>query len=488
MYYKRKAKILFRQYDSFGYITDNRNFGYKLLNSSENHIGDKILSEVGALFISILGKDIMSLNDLVDKICQKFPEINTNIIEQDATEFYNSLVEDGFLVSGKTKNECETKDIKFSYKNNLVEIVEDSNKIGLKHDKSTQEYFEDYFNGKPQLTNAHIEIISKCNERCVHCYIPHEQKISQITSDLFNKIIEQCKKLNLLHITISGGEPMLHKEFCNFLKKCREFDFSVNVLSNLTLLTDEIIEEMKLNPLLGVQSSLYSMNPEIHDNITQTKGSFEKTKNSILRLIEQDIPLQISCPIIKQNKNCYTDVVNWSRNNGVYAGDDYIIIARYNHSTQNLSCRLSIKEIEDVIIEKSKIDKNYIENIKAEAKQNTNYAPDDYVCSVCESTLCISDNGNVYPCAGWQDYVVGNIFQNSLQEIWEKSEKVNYLRNLRKKEFPKCLQCSDKEYCTMCMVRNANEDYNGDPLVVNEYFCDIAKLNKKIATTNNNVP
>lgn len=482
MYYKRRAKILFRQYDSFGYITDNRNFGYKLLNNSENHTGDKIISEIGALFISILGKNTMSLNDLVDKICQEFPEINSVRIKQDAREFYNSLVEDGFLVSGKTKSECEKKDIKFSYKNNLVEIFESSKKGGIKNDKSTQEYFEECFNGKPQLTNVHIEVISQCNERCVHCYIPHEQKISQIEPDLFNNIIEQCSKLNLLHITISGGEPMLHKDFCCFLRKCREFDLSVNVLSNLTILTDEVIEEMKTNPLLGVQTSLYSMNPEIHDYITQTKGSFEKTKNSILKLIEQDIPLQISCPILKQNKNCYTDVINWAKNLGVYAGDDYIIIASYNHSKQNIRCRLTIKEIEEVILEKSKIDKNYIANIITEAKHNKNYSPDDYVCSVCESTLCISDNGNVYPCAGWQDYIVGNIRQDPLKEIWEKSEKVNYLRNLRKKEFPKCLKCPDKEYCTMCMVRNANEDSNGDPLVVNEYFCDIAKVIKRIAT------
>ena len=30
------------------------------------------------------------------------------------------------------------------------------------------------------------------------------------------------------------------------------------------------------------------------------------------------------------------------------------------------------------------------------------------------------------------------------------------------------------------MVRNANEDPNGNPLVVSEYFCEIAKLIKKI--------
>jgi hypothetical protein len=30
------------------------------------------------------------------------------------------------------------------------------------------------------------------------------------------------------------------------------------------------------------------------------------------------------------------------------------------------------------------------------------------------------------------------------------------------------------------MVRNANENPKGDPLAVNEYFCNIAKLNKQI--------
>lgn len=65
--------------------------------------------------------------------------------------------------------------------------------------------------------------------------------------------------MNLLHITISGGEPMLHPHFIDFLRECRINDMSVNVLSNLTLLNDEMVAEMKLNPLLSVQTSVYSM-------------------------------------------------------------------------------------------------------------------------------------------------------------------------------------------------------------------------------------
>jgi MoaA/NifB/PqqE/SkfB family radical SAM enzyme len=72
------------------------------------------------------------------------------------------------------------------------------------------------------------------------------------------------------------------------------------------------------------------------------------------------------------------------------------------------------------------------------------------------------------------------VIETSLDDIWDNSEKVQYLRGLRKQNFPKCIQCPDKEFCTMCMVRNANENPLGDPLAVNEYFCNIAKLNRKI--------
>ena len=222
------------------------------------------------------------------------------------------------------------------------------------------------------------------------------------------------------------------------------------------------------------------MNPSIHDEITQMKGSFEKTKNAILRLVENDIPLQISCPIMKQNKNCYDDVIKWAEKHKIQVGADSVIIASYSHTSQNLNCRLTINEIKEVINSKIANDATYLEQMEMDAEEKKQITTNDVICSVCHSSICIADNGNVYPCAGWQDYVVGNIKETSLQDIWDNSKKVQYLRGLHKKDFPKCIQCIDKEYCTMCMVRNANENPKGDPLVVNEHFCNTAKLNRQI--------
>jgi radical SAM protein with 4Fe4S-binding SPASM domain len=329
----------------------------------------------------------------------------------------------------------------------------------------------DYINGKtsfgdrvtdsaaPHLTSLQIELTSRCNERCVHCYIPHENKTIDMDPALFYNAIDQCRKMGVSDLTFSGGEPMMHPHFCEYLRKAKEYDFAINILSNLTMLNDEIVAEMRANRLSSVQVSLYSMKPEGHDSITQVSGSFYKTKEAILKLIENDIPLQISCPTMKQNKNDYVDVLNWAHEHKIRAETDYIMMVRYNHTIGNLDNRLNLEEVGGIINDIICNDKAYQEEMKyadidaVEMRDISN----DLVCGVCVSSICMVANGNVYPCAGWQDYVCGNVRETPLREIWENSQKVKYLRGLRKKDFPKCLNCSDKSFCAMCMVRNAIE-------------------------------
>lgn len=482
MFIKRRSNILYRDFQTFGYLTDNRNFGYKLKNAIEGFVGDKIVSQSGTIFLSVLSRKPQKLDDMVKQINAVFPDVDFGVIKEDAREFFGTLEREGFIISGESEQECDEKDTKFSYRNIASEIVGESLPlVDQIPARSTQEFLEEHFEGRPQLTNLHIEITSRCNERCIHCYIPRDHRNAEIELSMFQDVLRQCREMNVLHLTISGGEPMLHRNFIDFLGMCREYEFSVNVLSNLTLLTEEILAEMKSNYLLCVQVSLYSMNPEIHDEITEVKGSFQKTKSAILKLIENDVPLQIACPIMKNNKGCYQEVVDWAKKQKVQAGYDYVVLAKHNHSVENLCCRLSIEEVEEVIRERVHNDAKYLKQIEHESLKRTNASAEDNVCSVCHSSICVNERGNVYPCAGWQDYVVGNVKSMSLQEIWLHSEKVEYLRGLRKRDFPKCIQCTDGEFCTMCLVRNANEDASGDPLVVNAYYCAVARLNKTIA-------
>lgn len=471
MYYKFRSNILFRNFGSYGYITDDRNYRY----IKDEITGDRIVSESGAIFLSTLTKYPTHISKISAQIKSKYKDVDIKLIKNDVEEFFNELIFDGFICKGISPEECDNNDYYFSYNNSKEKVKINFNKEEI---ENTDEFIDSH--GISHLSSVHIEITSKCNERCIHCYIPHDKKVKVLNIDHVYDILKQCKDMNVLHITLSGGEPLLHKNFCDILKKCREYDFAVSILTNLTLLNSETISEMKLNSMLGVQTSLYSMDSDIHDSITKMTGSFQKTKSSILELVDNDIPIQISCPIMKQNRGCYSNVIEWANKYGLKASEDYSLIAEYDHSNKNICNRLSLNEVHEILKDKISNNKEYTKNLKNDLINKKNVNPDDPVCSVCTSSICIAENGNVYPCAGWQDCVLGNTFEEPLIDIWNFSEKVNSLRSIKNRDFPKCMQCDAKGICSMCMVRNANEDCNGNYLNLNQHFCDISHLIKKL--------
>ena len=471
MLYRQKFDTFIRVYDEVGYITNRSNF--------KDHVTDKS----GAVFLGALSRKPRGLKELTSEIAAAYTNAEPAVVERDVRDFYALLEEDGFIVSGETPEELDRKDVRFSYSELMPKTIRrDFTPDVFRADKDTQDYLENHFKNNPQLTQFQIELTSRCNERCLHCYIPHECKTEDIPPRLFYDVLEQCREMGVLNITFSGGEPMLHPFFAEFMRRAKEYDFAINVLSNLTLLNDEILAEMKANRLSSVQVSLYSMDAGIHDSITQLPGSFVKTRDAIQRLIANDIPLQISCPVMKQNRKCYADVAKWAEENRVRAVTDYIMMARYDHTTGNLDNRLALGEVGDIINDIIDTDPEYKERlIEADFTEvEKRDVRDEILCGVCISSLCMVANGNIYPCAGWQNYVCGNVSCQSLKEIWAHSPKVQYLRGLRKKDIPECIECADRHFCAMCMVRNANEDPEGNPFAINKHFCEVAALNRKI--------
>ena len=475
MLYRQKKDTYIRNYDGVGYITSTGLFN------------DRCTNESGTVFLCALNRNPQTIDELVDKIISQFDDVDRETIKKDAQEFYDTLVADGFIVKGESETELNSLDTGFTY--NAVQpktIREDFRPTIQRADTDTQDYLEKQFNGKPHLTTFQIELTSKCNERCVHCYIPHKFKLYNITDELYYSTLDQLSKMGTLSVTLSGGECMCHPKFKEYLRAAKNYDFYVNILSNLTLLDDEIIEIMKEGNVSSVQTSLYSMIPEHHDAITQLPGSFYKTRDAILKLIENDLPLQVSCPTMKGNKNDFNDVMNWCHEHKIRAQTDYIMMAEYNHETENLANRLSVAEAGKVIEDIMKNDIDYQRAIlKPDFLDQCNkeqFNPERRLCGVGISTCCMVSNGNVYPCAGWQEMVLGNLNETPLKEIWENSEKIKWLRSLKMKDMGggECCKCDKAAFCAPCMVRNANESPTGNPLEINRHFCAVAAKNKQI--------
>lgn len=449
---------------------------------------DRFYNETGADFLGEISRKPKNIDIAISNLMNLYGDsVSYSKLESDFKSFIRDLEEHLFLVTGETEEECDSKDIDFKYSNGNIKtkISDYTQNTDEIVSETTQNYTLEADQRKPLLKSIQFELTSRCNERCIHCYIPNPKKDSghDMSFEQFCAVIDQFADMGGLHVTLSGGEVFLHKDIIRILQYCREKDMEICILSNLIALKDVQIPFMKSVNVSYIQASLYSMDPDVHDTITAIKGSQVKTREAIEKLVSADIPVQISCPIMKANKDSYVEVRKFAQSLQIKAFSDYILMAEADLSTENLANRLSLEETEKVIRSILDMDVDYSRWVRKKRPILENISIERYkkqaVCGVGINNFCISENGDVYPCPGWQALVVGNVYKQPMKDIWEKSEELSRIRKVTNESFPKCLNCEARNYCSVCLERNYNEN-NGDMLKVSDHFCNVAFLTKRI--------
>ena len=471
MQWVRQCKDTFiRRYNDLGYIT------------SQLSKRDRVYDEIGALFLSKINRTARTVDEIVDELHAQFSDVSREVLRADFGEFIQELAEEGFLVTGRSEADLDRKDHGFSY---LTDAPKTAALNFLAQDKNpalrdTADFFYSYFRDHPVIFGMHLEITGHCNERCLHCYLPRPEKAAVMPLSMARDLLDQLQAMGTVSVTFSGGEPFTHKQFAEMLIYARNNDFSINILTNGTLIRNEIIPVLKQVNLNMVQVSIYSMDPEIHDRITQHRGSLRKTLAATEKLIASGIPVQISCPVMRINKDSYTGVAQWARQHQVRVLSDFIMMARTDFDTGNLAYRLSIDETGQLIRNIINEDETYQAILAAEPPAgDAARKAEQPVCGVGVDNACVNAEGNVYPCAGFQGITLGNVSQQSLADIWANSEALKALRAVTNASFPQCLNCAANDYCAMCLVRNFNES-GGDIFAINEHYCKVAFLTKDL--------
>lgn len=473
----RQCKNTFiRHYDGEGYIT----------NQMTRH--DRSYNETGSDFLKELSREPKDVEDIVDHLVSIY-NAQREELKSDFVDFIQDLADHLFVVVGETPEELDAKDLDFSYSmENPKTLTDDyTQETVQKVSETTQDHNLEAAQRKPRITAIQFELTSRCNERCIHCYIPNAKKNTggDMPLEKVFAIIDEFAEMGGLHVTLSGGEVFMHKDVIRIMQYCRKKDMMISILSNLIALKDVQIPFIKAANVSLIQTSLYSMDPDIHDFITTVKGSHAKTKAAIEKLVAADIPVQISCPLMKANFKGYSEVLKYAQSLRCKAQTDYIMMAQSDLDTQNLANRLSLEETEVVLRDILTWDRDYKESTLKQrpVSEAITLDPEHFarqpICGAGINEICITENGDVYPCAGWQAMICGNVYKQSLKEIWKDSPQFRQIRSVTQGDFPECLKCEARNYCAMCLVRNYNES-GGDMFKINKHFCEVAFLNKKV--------
>lgn len=136
-----------------------------------------------------------------------------------------------------------------------------------------------------QPLGVDIEPTNFCNLKCQHCQVPHWQKPkNRLTLDDFNSWIKQFK--TAIRIKLQGmGEPFLNKELPTIIRQLEKGNFYVEVVSNGTIMTEEIYEVITKTRNFSITISFDGADKEIFESI-RVGSDFDEIKGNLEKMIQ----------------------------------------------------------------------------------------------------------------------------------------------------------------------------------------------------------
>jgi radical SAM protein with 4Fe4S-binding SPASM domain len=299
------------------------------------------------------------------------------------------------------------------------------------------------------------------------------QELKDIANKLFPTLSKWEKKGD---ISITGGEPFVRKDLFPFLEylDSSEDISDLDILSNGTMITDEIAEKLKkLTKLDNIQISLDGSSPETHD-IIRSPGNFEKAIRGIKVLIRHGIDVKVMFTLQRCNMKDILSIIDLAIKEKI-SGLTIERLVPMGSAKDMRDSILSPEELRDIFQSISdRADLDYekgtqlrilkyrplwinIDPSRAKAELNTTpYKELGAVCSIGLDGLTILPDATVLPCRRFP-VPIGNLKRDSLEKIWFTSDLLWQIRdknNLKGKcnscEFiPRCSGCRAMAYaCT----------------------------------------
>src|SRR5271157_2261055 len=97
--------------------------------------------------------------------------------------------------------------------------------------------------------SVHLDVTYRCNERCVHCYLDHDDHGEMTTAEI-KGVLTQLSDAGVFFLTISGGEVLMRRDLFDILEFARGLLFNVKLKTNGVMMREA---EAKRIRELGVE-------------------------------------------------------------------------------------------------------------------------------------------------------------------------------------------------------------------------------------------
>ena len=258
-----------------------------------------------------------------------------------------------------------------------------------------------------------------CNFKCEHCSVKMFQGKNDrrsFTLDDVRELSRQADELGLANIVITGGEPLIFKDFDQLVEAIDPQKFYITSDTNGWFLDKERAKHLKSIGVDKIQLSLDSLNAEEHDSFRRAPGSHARALRAIDAALEAGLNIILSTVVTHQRVHSdeFIEYLEFAKSKGV---GTFVTYAKPVGAWEGNFDALVTRD-----------DMKYVAGLADKYNVFTHLTPSygmDLGCIAVKRMFSLTQYGDVMPCPYMQTSI-GNFFEEPLKDIIDRGMNIKW--------------------------------------------------------------
>ncbi len=327
-----------------------------------------------------------------------------------------------------------------------------------------------------------FELTGDCVFSCKMCYVHNcsKRSLEQKTfgAEKWLPVIDECAQSGLVFALLTGGEPLLHRDFDKIYSHIKDLGIVTTINTNGYLINEEKIKLFKHKPPQRFNITLYAASDTVYKELCGVNDGFTVVDRNISALKENNFNLRLNFTISKRN---HREIYNLAK----YADENKLTVRPTTYlfgTAENcIEERLSPQQAAETAVELFRITHSEEEMkkmsatmlMKLRAGERSAPFPDEYpgiVCQAGHTSYWIHSDGKLGYCGMIPDDNQPDVFETGFKNAWELTKK----EAAAVKSSLVCNSCSYRFACRKCHAMLACENCSSND-VEQSYACKYYK-------------
>ena len=362
--------------------------------------------------------------------------------------------------------------------------------------KSSEPYISTYLHAQGSKHGLPIsgtfELTARCNFNCPMCYVHLTQEQvdaagRELSAEQWLKLAEAARDKGMVFALLTGGEPLIRKDFFEIYHGMQAMGLVVSINSNGSMLKGAVLERFLEAPPARFNISLYGGSNDTYRKMCGIPV-YDQVKENIRNLRRAGVDVSLNLSITEFNRNdlerIHADAVEMDVN--VRASSYMYPSIRVNGEQFGCGNRLSATDSAECSVKWDTLrftEKEFLaraENMRNRIVEWEGCPVEEgegVTCRAGSSSFWVTWDGRMLPC-GMMQHPVAYPLEIGFEAAWEQIR-----RQTREIRTPaKCTGCEYRDLCGACSAVYYTETgkFDGVP----EYVCrraeEIARITQRV--------